>query len=68
MVTLVKNVIADEELRRESPQKLLVINRCTLGGTLELQDTSLPRETRVYLLPLQSQCHSNVRVRPTSQW
>ena len=37
MVTLVKDTITDEELRREPPQKLFIINRCTLGVFLSLK-------------------------------
>ena len=37
MVALVKDTIADEELRHEPPQKLLVINRCTLGVFLSFK-------------------------------
>ena len=37
MVALVKDTIADEELHREPPQKLLVINTCTLRVFLSLK-------------------------------
>ena len=37
MVRLVKDAIADEELRSEPPQKLLIINRCTLGLLLSFK-------------------------------
>ena len=37
MVTLVQNTIADEELRSEPPQKLLIINKSTLRVFLRLK-------------------------------
>ena len=37
MVTLIKNPITDEELRSETSQKLLIINRRTLGVLLGLK-------------------------------
>ena len=37
MVTLVKDAITDEELRRKPPHKLFIINRCTLGVLLRLK-------------------------------
>ena len=37
MVTLIKDPIANEELRSESPQKFLIINRYTLGVLLSLK-------------------------------
>ena len=37
MITLVEDTITDEELHNESPQKLLIINRFTLGVLLSLK-------------------------------
>ena len=56
MVTLVKDAIADEELRREPPQKLLVINRCTLGVFLSFK---VPLHFMIpEILAANTQCHS----------
>ena len=37
MVTLIENTVTDEELRSESSQKLLIINKCPLGVFLSLK-------------------------------
>ena len=68
MVTLVKNAIADEELRREPPQKLLIIDRFPFRIFLSLEIPFLLRETRVCLPPFRYQSHSSALVHPTFRW